>query len=142
MIGLDDIWGDEPEEKDKNMPKKKTRKGSSKPRKVKDTSVGFRMKLGTCMRRGKEGKAEHVPILLAKDPLCWILRIGSNQTYPSSLESVFKTISQQEALQINGDAPVEDLIDAVKKSEERIAEMGRILDKRLREYVLKRAKEG
>jgi hypothetical protein len=133
MIGLDDLWG---EEEEKPEPKKSKK---AKPKKVKDTSAGFRMKLGTCRRRGKDGVQE-MPILIAKDPLCWILRIGSSQTYPVSLSSVFEAIAQHDDLDLNGETSVEDAIKETKAIENRIKEMGRILDKRIREYIDKKAK--
>jgi hypothetical protein len=119
--------------------KKKGRK--KKQPKVKDTSAGFRMKLGTCKRRGKEGVVKEVPILIAKDPLCWILRIGSHQVYPTSLVGVFESIAQQEALELNADATIEELIETQRGIENRIKEMGKILDQRIREYIAKKAKK-
>jgi hypothetical protein len=130
---LDDLWGEEePKKKAKKKPKKIS------PKAVKEAPAGFRIQLGTCKRRGKDGATVEVPILLAKDPLCWILRIGSSQTYPTNLVGVFTTIAQQEALELNSDATIEDLISEITAIEARIKEMGTILDKRLREFILKK----
>jgi hypothetical protein len=137
MLEIESLWGAE----EKPAPRKKSsKKKKTTPAKVKDTSVGFRVQLGTCRKRGKDGIRE-MPILLAKDSRCWILRIGSFQTYPTSLVGVFQTIAQEEALELNADATVEDVIAEQKAVEERIAEMGRRLDKRIREYILKAAKK-
>lgn len=133
MSGLDDMWGG-----DEEAPEEKAKKTTKK---VKDTSAGFRIQLGTCRRRGKEGKPETVPILLAKDPLCWILRIGSYQAYPTSLVGVFESMAQQEALELNSDARIEDLVENQRGIENRIKEMGTILDKRIREFIVKKSKE-
>lgn len=135
MLELNDLWEEEAPE---TAPEKKGKK--SKPKKVKDTSMGFRIQLGTCRRRGKGGEIQEAAILLAKDPLCWILRIGSHQTYPTSLASVFETIAQETALELNSDATVEDLIAQAKTTEGRIKEMGTILDKRIREFIVKKSK--
>ncbi len=135
---LNDLW-DEP--RTEQAPPK--RKGKApKPKKVEDTSVGFRIQLGTCRRRGKAGEIQEVAILLAKDPLCWILRIGSHQTYPTDLGLVFETIAQETALELNSDATITDLIAQTKAIEGRIKEMGTILDKRIREFIVKKSKKG
>jgi hypothetical protein len=141
MIGIDDLWGEDEEPKPKRAkPERKEPKKKEKPKKVKDTSAGFRMKLGTVRRRGKEGMQE-LPILIAKDPLCWILRIGSSQTYPVSLSSVFEAIAQNDGLELNGDTDVEDVIKETKAIEGRIREMGRILDERIRKYIVGKKKK-
>lgn len=142
MSGLDDMWGGDEEEAPEEEPEKATKKGKkARPKKVKDTSAGFRMKLGICRRRGKEGKVQEMQILLAKDPMCWILRIGSSQTYPVFLSNVFETIAMETALELNSDAKIEDLIKDAKATEARIKEMGTILDKRIREFIVKKSKE-
>lgn len=147
MIEFDSLWG-EPDEPVKGVldkvtskPKNDTKKVTDKTTKTKDTSAGFRMQLGTCRRRGKDGTQQTVPILLAKDPLCWILRIGSNQTYPTTLLGVFQTVAQQEALDLRSDATIEDLIEDQRGIEERIKEMGRLLDQRIRGYIMKNSKK-
>jgi len=142
-IELDELWGEQEEETVEAAPPTETRKERKKkerPVKVEDTSVGFRTQLGTCRRRGKDGKIQDAPILLAKDHLCWILRVGSSQTYPTSLAVVFETISKESALELNGDADVGALVKETRAIEERVAEMGRVLDQRIREYIDKRAK--
>ncbi len=138
MIELDDLWGDEASEKPPQTPPQKKGK-QPKPKKVKDTSVGFRIQLGTCRRRGKGGELQEAPILLAKDPLCWVLRIGSSQTYPVNLASVFETIAQETALELNDESTIEDLVEHIKAIEGRIKEMGTILDKRIREFIVKKS---
>lgn len=134
MFEIDDLW----EEKPKN---EKRRGRKKKPKKVKDTSVGFKIELGKCRRRGKKGKIVTAPILLAKDPLCWILRIGTHQTYPSSLSVVFETIAQEKALELNANASIEDLIEEMKTIEENIRKMGEILDKRIRKFIVTNSKK-
>lgn len=138
MIELEEMWGEKDEE-DSPEDEEEGKKGK-KAEKVKDTSAGFRIQLGTCRRRG-EGGVKKVPILLAKDPLCWILRIGSYQVYPTSLVGVFEAIAQQTALELNDDFKIEDLVEETKAIEARIKEMGTILDKRFREYVTKKPKK-
>jgi len=149
MSILDDLWGDETQDplKKERRATKKGKKATKKERPAvrKSTSAkevkGFRVKLGTCRRRGKGGIIEETPILLAKDPLCWVLRIGNHQTYPTSLSGVFDTIAQESALTINGDATVEDLVTECRGIEERIKEMGRILDERIRKYIMGKKKK-
>jgi len=134
MMDIDSLWGEPSVE-----PAAKKRVAITK--KVKDTSVGFRMQLGTCHRPGKGGTTVKVPILIAKDSRCWILRIGSQQTYPSSLVGVFKEIAQAEALQLKDDADIDDLIAHQTGVEEYICEMGRLLDQRIKEFILKSSKK-
>jgi hypothetical protein len=139
MIGVDDLWGPEETPEPPKKPKKKPKK-MARAAKV-EIPKGFRIQLGTCKRRGKDGKANKVPILLAKDPLCWILRIGGHQTYPTSLLGVFQSIAQQESLELNSDATIEDLMEDQRGIEDRIKEMGRILDERIRAHILGKKKK-
>lgn len=134
MIDIDRLWGEPSVEP-------ATKKRTAIAEKVKDTSVGFRMQLGTCHRSGSGGTTVKVPILIAKDSRCWILRIGSQQTYPSSLIGVFKEIAQAEALQLRDGADINDLIAHQAGVEERICEMGRLLDRRIKEFILKASKK-
>ena len=135
---LSDLWG-EPKPTKTTTKKKTTKSGHPRHREPELDLAGFDCSIGTARRMVRKSKDDNtlvpknVPILVTKDRRCWVLKIGSSTTYPTSLTSVFMTIARED-VQLSGVSSTDDVISALEKTRDHIIEMVSGLEKKVEEW--------
>jgi hypothetical protein len=141
---LSDLWGegeeeDKPREKEKRTRKKKKTSEHPRRRAPELDLKGFSCEIGTVRRMVRKSKEDatkilaEVPVVVSKDPRCWILRIGGETTYPASLTGLFLTLTKEE-FRLEGITTLEEILAAVEEARDRIIEKVATLEKKVEEW--------
>lgn len=136
---MSDLWEMEEGETEEGKKKKSHKKEKHPRQRTPEISLkGFGCCLGTLRKKMKNkttGKLETVdaPIVIVKDPRCWILKVGNDTIYPSSLTGVFMAIANQD-IELEGLTTADEVITALAETRDRIVERIADLERRVEEW--------
>lgn len=113
---LSELWSNDNEEKPTPDATKKGKKKKSTPITTKpETDIsGFSCDLEPIKRKGKP-----LPIHLAKDTCCWILKVGSHTMYPTSVTGLFMTLASEE-ITLSGNVTTDEVLAEIRRVRDEI----------------------
>lgn len=135
---MDDLWETEEETTQDKRGKNRGKEKHPRQRTPELNLKGFSCRLGTIKKKRMNKETHKLEIVnaevtIAKDPRCWVLRIGSDVTYPTTLTHAILALASQD-IEIEGTTTADEVIAALAETKDRIVERIADLERKVEEW--------